>query len=137
MSILFDNYIMTVAIEAVTALDMLYKDILPAIEAYVGDLSSAVLKKEKAHIAAGCEAELANKLSTLSAEIYKRAEDLKAAKAKALAIECEAKKATAFHDSVVSAMVALREKVDEAEPLVAEKYLTYPTYGELLFGVNN
>lgn len=137
MSILFDNYIKTVAIEADTALDMLYKDILPAIEAYVSDLSEAVLKKEKAHIAAGCEAELANKLSALSAEIYKRAEDLKAAKAKAQAIECEAKRATAFHDSVVSAMVALREKVDEAEPLVAEKYLTYPTYGELLFGVNN
>ncbi len=137
MSILFDNYIKTVAIEADTALDMLYKDILPAIEAYVSDLSSSVIKKEKAHITAGCEAELANKLSTLSAEIYKCAEDLKAAKAKALAIECEAKKATAFHDSVVAAMNALRAKVDEAEPLIAEKYLTYPTYGELLFGVNN
>ena len=34
-------------------------------------------------------------------------------------------------------MQALREKVDEAEPLVAQKYLTYPTYGQLLFGVND
>ena len=137
MNILLENYVKTVAIEADTSLDMLYKDILPAIEGYTADLTKAVLAKSKAGIAAGFEAELANKLSAMSSEIYKRADLLKKAKDDASKITCQKAQARAYHDSVVAAMSSLREVVDAAEPYVAEKYLTYPTYGELLFGVNN
>ena len=135
--IFLENYSKTIAIEADAALDMLYKDILPSIEAYVSDLTQATLRKKEAGIAGGFEADLATKLSDITTEIYERAEKLTFVKKDVAAIASENEKATAYHKQVLAAMQALREKVDEAEPLVAQKYLTYPTYGQLLFGVND
>ena len=136
VEILLENYSTTISIEAATALDMFHKDILPAVAAYTEDLTKAVLDKKAAGISAGFEAELASKLSTLSAEMYaasvKLDDDLK----EAAGIECSKKQATFYHDAVVADMEALRAAVDAAEALTGGKYLPYPTYGELLFGVN-
>ena len=135
--IFLENYSKTIAIEADAALDMLYKDILPSIEAYVSELTQATLRKKEAGIAGGFEADLATKLSDITTEIYERAEKLTFVKKEVAAIDSENEKATAYHEQVLAAMQALREKVDEVEPLIAQKYLTYPTYGQLLFGVND
>lgn len=137
VNILLENYSKTIAIEADAALDMLYKDILPGIEAYVSDLTKTALRKKQAGITADFESSLAGKISDIAAEIYERAEKLAYVKKEAGAIACEKEKAMAYHEQVLAAMQALREKVDEAEPLIAQKYLTYPTYGQLLFGVND
>ena len=40
------------------------------------------------------------------------------------------------NDTVLEEMGKLRSAVDAAEALTGGKYLDYPTYGELLFGVN-
>lgn len=135
--ILLENYSKTIAIEADAALDMLYKDILPGIEAYVSDLTKATLRKKQAGITSSFEADLAEKISDIASEIYERAEKLTFVKKEVAAIDSENEKATAYHEQVLAAMQALREKVDEVEPLIAQKYLTYPTYGQLLFGVND
>ena len=136
VEILLENYSTTISIEAATALDMFHKDILPAVGAYTEDLTKAVLDKKAAGISAGFEAELANKLSALSAEMYAASLKLDADLKAAVEIECSKKKATFFHDAVVADMEALRAAVDAAEALTGGKYLPYPTYGELLFGVN-
>ena len=136
VEILLENYSTTISIEAATALDMFHKDILPAVGAYTEDLTKAVLDKKAAGISAGFEAELANKLSALSAEMYAASLKLDADLKEAAGIECSKKKATFFHDAVVADMEALRAAVDAAEALTGGKYLPYPTYGELLFGVN-
>ena len=135
--ILLENYSKTIAIEADAALDMLYKDILPGIEAYVSDLTKATLRKKQAGITSSFEADLAGKISDIASESYERAEKLTFVKKEVAAIDSENEKATAYHEQVLAAMQALREKVDEVEPLIAQKYLTYPTYGQLLFGVND
>ena len=135
--ILLENYSKTIAIEADAALDMLYKDILPGIEAYVSDLTKATLRKKQAGITSSFEADLAGKISDIASEIYERAEKLTFVKKEVAEIDSENEKATAYHEQVLAAMQALREKVDEVEPLIAQKYLTYPTYGQLLFGVND
>ncbi len=136
VEILLENYSTTISIEAATALDMFHKDILPAVGAYTEDLTRAVLDKKAAGISAGFEAELASKLSALSAEMYAASLKLDADLKAAAEIECSKKKATFFHDAVVADMEALRAAVDAAEALTGGKYLPYPTYGELLFGVN-
>ncbi|MGM9520418.1 MAG: glutamine synthetase III [Phascolarctobacterium sp.] len=136
VEILLENYSTTISIEAATALDMFHKDILPAVGAYTEDLTKAVLDKKAAGISAGFEAELASKLSALSAEMYAASLKLDADLKAAAEIECSKKKATFFHDAVVADMEALRSAVDAAEALTGGKYLPYPTYGELLFGVN-
>ena len=136
VEILLENYSTTISIEAATALDMFHKDILPAVAAYTEDLTKAVLDKKAAGISAGFEAELASKLSDLSAEMYAASLKLDADLKEAAGIECSKKQATFYHDAVVADMEALRKAVDAAEDLTGGKYLPYPTYGELLFGVN-
>ena len=136
VEILLENYSTTISIEAATALDMFHKDILPAVAAYTEDLTKAVLDKKAAGISAGFEAELASKLSDLSAEMYAASLKLDADLKEAAGIECSKKQATFYHDAVVANMEALRKAVDAAEALTGGKYLPYPTYGELLFGVN-
>ena len=136
VEILLENYSTTISIEAATALDMFHKDILPAVAAYTEDLTKAVLDKKAAGISAGFEAELADKLSKLSAEMYAASLKLDADLKAADEIECSKKQATFYHDVVVADMEALRSVVDAAEALTGGKYLPYPTYGELLFGVN-
>ena len=136
VEILLENYSTTISIEAATALDMFHKDILPAVAAYTEDLTKAVLDKKAAGISAGFEAELASKLSDLSAEMYAASLKLDADLKEAAGIECSKKQATFYHDAVVADMEALRSAVDAAEALTGGKYLPYPTYGELLFGVN-
>ncbi|MGM9561183.1 MAG: glutamine synthetase III [Phascolarctobacterium sp.] len=136
VEILLENYSTTISIEAATALDMFHKDILPAVAAYTEDLTKAVLDKKAAGISAGFEAELASKLSDLSAEMYAASLKLDADLKAAGEIECTKKQATFYHDAVLADMEALRKAVDAAEALTGGKYLPYPTYGELLFGVN-
>ena len=136
VEILLENYSTTISIEAATALDMFHKDILPAVAAYSEDLTKAVLDKKAAGISAGFEAELAEKLSKLSAEMYAASLKLDADLKAAAEIECSKKQATFYHDAVLADMEALRAAVDAAEALTGGKYLPYPTYGELLFGVN-
>ena len=136
VEILLENYSTTISIEAATALDMFHKDILPAVAAYSEDLTKAVLDKKSAGISAGFEAELAEKLSKLSAEMYAASLKLDADLKAAAEIECSKKQATFYHDAVLADMEALRAAVDAAEALTGGKYLPYPTYGELLFGVN-
>ena len=48
----------------------------------------------------------------------------------------EALKTAAFYQkAVLSDMDEVRKYADEAEALIPEKYLSYPTYGEMLFSL--
>ncbi len=136
VEIMLENYSTIIEIEGATALDMFHKDILPAVNAYVSDLTKAVLDKKAAGICEGFEAALADKLSKLGAQMYEASEKLIADMAEAETIECSKKQATFYHDAVLADMENLRSYVDAAETLMGSKYLPYPTYGELLFGVN-
>ena len=136
VEILLENYSTVIGIEAATALEMFHKDILPAISAYNSDLTKAVLDKKAAGISAGFESELADKLSKLGAEMYATSVKLDADLKAAGDIECSKKQAEFYHDVVLEDMTALRAAVDAAEALTGGKYLPYPTYGELLYGVN-
>lgn len=136
VEILLENYSTTIAIEAAVALDMFHKDILPAVSAYTSDLTKAALDKKAAGISAGFEAELADKLSRLSAEMYAAGVQLEKDLKTAEKIADSHQKATCFYEKVLADMTALRAAVDAAEALTGGRYLSYPTYGELLFGVN-
>ncbi len=137
VDILLENYSTILQIEASTMLEMLHKDILPAITDYNDELTIAALNKKGIGINAGFEAKLADKLSSLGAKIYAKAEKLEKALAKAEATKGAHAQATCYRNSVLTAMEDLRSSVDEAENMLGGKYLPYPTYGDLLFGVND
>lgn len=136
VEILLENYSTVIKIEAATMLEMFHKDILPGVVSYTSDLTKAVLDKKAAGVNAGFEGALADKLSKLGAEMYAASEKLAAAAAEAEAMTDSHAQATFYHDSVLAAMTELRTAVDTAEALAGSKYIPYPTYGDLLFGVN-
>ncbi len=138
LEILFDSYSKTINIEALTMLEMIKKDIIPAVCAYIKDLSEiAVMKKSLSpDINSEVETDLIAKLSQLSACLYKKAEKLQADMVAVSDYEGDAQSlATYYKNTIFVDMQEARADADELETLVGEKYWPYPTYSELLFGV--
>ncbi len=138
LEILFESYSKTINIEALTMLEMIKKDIIPATCAYIKDLSEiAVMKKNlSADINSDVETELITKLSQLSSCLYKKAEKLQADMVAVSDYEGDAQRlATYYKNTIFVDMQEARADADELETLVGEKYWPYPTYSELLFGV--
>jgi len=134
----FDEYCKTINIEAKTMMEMLTKDLLPAASLYAGDLAKVVAEKKAAGVSASgsFEAETLAKLSSLSADLYKKNEAMKKDLAATVKIADLPKRALAFHKTIVEDMATARKVADELETLLDDSYLPYPTYGKLLFGVN-
>lgn len=134
LEISLENYSKAIRIEALAMLDMLFKDILPAAALYTADLTAAAKSKKELGIAGSFETELASKIATLSSLLYTDAEKLKAGLGDVVKTSAQAE-ADYYHDVILKYMGALREAGDELEKLMGGKYLPYPTYSELLFGV--
>jgi len=135
--IMLENYIKTLGIEAKTMIDMVKKQILPAVAAYTKELSEAGIAKKtfSASISTYFEEDAVRKLSELSAEIYVQVNALEIALLENERIMNVTDRAMDVKDNVITVMDALREVCDRAEELTAQKYWPYPTYAQLLFGV--
>lgn len=135
--IMLENYCKTVIIEANTMADMAKKQILPAIEKYVGELCDTVIKKKTVSEKVECmfETKTISKLSTISDAMFDMAGELEGEVIKAKEesdVVCESAK---IRDRVLPAMSRLRLLADEAETVCSKECWPFPTYGELLFGV--
>ena len=135
--IMLDNYCKTVVIEANTMVDMARKQILPAVEAYVKEVSKTAVAKKQFAPDASCEYEkkTVTKLSLLMEQILDKTEMLEDEIMKLKFISDVKQESYAIRDSILPKMGELRAVADEAETLTADKYWPFPTYGELLFGV--
>lgn len=135
--IMLENYCKTVIIEANTMTDMAKKQILPAIEKYVGELCDTVIKKKTVSEKVECmfETKTISKLSTISDAMFDMAGELEGEVIKAKEesdVVCESAK---IRDRVLPAMSRLRLLADEAETVCSKECWPFPTYGDLLFGV--
>ncbi len=135
--ILFENYAKTVNIEALTMIEMASRDIIPAVNEYLGDLANTVAAKLSVLPTLNCEAERAilTKLSDLNAKAYADLTVLKEAEAKATAEPDFVKRAELYRDEVIPAMEGLRACVDEMETMTASDYWPLPTYGDMMFRI--
>ena len=135
--ICLENYCKTVNIEGLTMVDMARKEILPAVEAYLGDLSGTVAAKTAAVPGLACkyEKELISKLSKLADEIGDAVSSLDTTLIRLKAVPDITDAAYVIRDVVLQKMAELRVVCDEAESITADKYWPFPTYGDLLFGV--
>ena len=132
-----ENYCKTVRIEALTMVDMARKEILPAVEAYVSDLASAVAAKQAADAGISCnyERRLLRRLSGLVDRMDDHVDALEQALIHLDAGSGIVVEAAGIRDEILPKMGMLRAVCDEAETLTAERYWPFPTYGDLLFGV--
>ena len=136
--IILETYAKTINIEALTASDMVKRDILPAVSSYVAELANGVATKKAISDDIPCEAELdiIKRLSGLQDCAYKKLAALDNAIIGVKEVgEDPIEVATYYKDSVITAMTELRAVVDEMETLVSSDYWPYPSYGDLMFRV--
>ena len=135
--IYLENYCKTVNIEAVTALMMLNREILPAISAFVRELTETAAAKTAVLGPACCEYELSTSatLANLCNEIYAGQKELDALLQTARACESKEAEAALFKDRILPLMEAVRAKVDAAEALTPTGRWPYPSYADMLFSV--
>ena len=135
--ILMENYCKVVRIEALTMVDMVQKDILPAVEAYSAAVSGAAATKLALDTDTPCnyEKKLVKKLSALADQMDDKAEKLSLAMVKLKMVDGIEEEAATIRDEILPQMNELRVAADEAETVTAAKYWPFPTYGDLLFGL--
>lgn len=135
--ILMESYCKIIHIEGLTLVDMIKKDIIPAINSYIKDLCELVATKKAVSpdINFDCEMSIINKLTDLVNSTFQKVNELEVklveAKNCGSIINC----GRYYHDSVLVLMQEIRALVDEAEVNTASKYWPIPTYTDLLFKV--
>ena len=133
-----ENYYKTINIESNTLAEMIQKQVIPSVYTYVEKLADTAAAKKSvvADISVASEAALISKLSTLADTMAKDLETLKADTAKALASSDDVLACSkAYQKTVLEDMETLRKSADEAEALIPDELLPYPTYDELLFSI--
>jgi len=132
-----ESYSKILNIESNTMVEMVQKDFLPSVFAYIDKVAATAVAKKSvvSDVSTASEGKLIKELSQLADEISTGLETLKADTAKALAIEDPLANAKAYQTVVLSDMDELRKSVDAAETLIPDALLPYPTYDKLLFSV--
>lgn len=132
-----ENYTKTLHIEACTMAEMVQKDLLPAIFTYMEQVAhTASLKKAVLDdISTTSEAVLLKKLTCLQDGMTEALEVLRTDTSKAQTYTDILTASKAYQTTVLKDMENLRKYADEAEALLPESLLPYPTYDKLLFSI--
>ena len=132
-----ENYTKALHIEALTMLDMAKKQIVPAVAAYMGDLADTACSKKALSSALSTRAEetLLAKLSAGADMLVEKIDELQAAVDGASRGD-SLQEAACYKDRVLPKMAELRAVADALELATGKDYWPFPTYADLLFGVN-
>ena len=135
--IVLEEYSKTINIEAMTMSEMVKKDIIPAIMAYVSELSETAANKKaiSPDLASDFEVSMIQRLSLMTKVLYDKVAALDEALIAVREIEDIAENAKSYKNDILPIMQEIRATADEAELIVAKKYWPFPTYGDLLFSV--
>ncbi len=130
-----EKYAQVLNIEVNTMLEMVNKDIIPAIMAYMQSVSSSALEIKELVEDAGCAAEtkIVSKLDKLLDAISNDADVLSAVHKEVSDLSDPMDCAYNYAYKVIPAMEKVRASVDEAETMVAEEFKPFPSYEDILF----
>ena len=130
-----EEYAKTISIEALTMVDMIRKDILPACVAYVRELSDTAAAAQAIGVDTSTEVSLARTVSAASADLLAHLTGIENALHCVPADADTAGVAAYYHDTVLAAMEVARADADKLETLLPKKLWPFPTYSDLLFYV--
>ena len=126
-----ETYIKTINIEALTSIDMIRHQILPAAMKYTEKLTRGILNKQQIGLPKKAEMRLSKRLSDACDKLYDYCEQLSDDLKK---VPADTKKAADYYGSViVTDMARAREQADILEELTDKSLWPYPTYSDLLF----
>ncbi len=137
VDIVLENYSKTLHIEALTLIEMMNREVIPAISKYTSDLCEGLIRKRSVglNVAELADTEVIARLSAAQTEIYRLTADLKIAVSGAEKIKSVLDRAACYHDTVLRLMNDIRKYADSAEAVVSKECWPYPSYGELLFSI--
>jgi glutamine synthetase len=133
--ILLDDYWKKINIEALTMLNIVTKELLPAAFAYLHDISETAVNIKALGLLGENSAELktAKKLTRLCRETEEGTDLLCGRTEEGRKIKCTLHKAGFARDSIIPAMRGLRKAADALEAVLPKNSIPYPTYDRLLF----
>ena len=131
-----ENYCEVIGIEARTMIDMVKRDIFPAVSSYAAQVAENITAKRAVLSDLDCTAEegLLRRLSRLTSEMMGQCVALESAIAGSRS-ENAYDAAHYYRYTVFAAMETLRATVDELETITASDYWPYPSYTDLLFSI--
>ena len=130
-----EHYSKIVNIEALTCLDMLNKDYLPAISKYTKDLANTISAKSALGIDVDYEKAILNKINKGLIAAYNTKLELEESLEKTADIkDCE-KLSLYYRNSILPLMEKARGIIDEIEVDVDGKAWPVPSYTDLLYSV--
>lgn len=137
VDIVLENYSKVIHIEALALIEMMNRDVIPAITEYNSRLCAALINRRSLGLKFDelADTEIIARLSAAETEIYKLTNDLKMAVMSAEKIPDMLDRATEYHDRVLKLMTDIRKYSDSAEAVVSRDCWPYPSYGELLFNI--
>ncbi len=134
--ILYETYVKTIRIEARTMIDMVSRDIQPAVLRYSRTLADTVNSARAAGMEADVAAALLRRISEELSHAAGALEDLQWKEKEGRDLKGDGKMQAFFYrDTVVPAMQRLRAPVDALETMVDREYWPMPVYADLLFEV--
>lgn len=135
--IVMENYTKVINIEALTMLDMVKKEILPAVAAYSRSLAEGLNAKKTALPSLSCtyETETLESLSRCLDELYEKTGLLEKALSDARDVYDVTALAIFCRDEIIPIMGDVRITADELETVTAKSFWPFPTYDDLLFGL--
>ncbi|MBQ5961323.1 MAG: glutamine synthetase III [Firmicutes bacterium] len=128
------NYSKVQNIEASVMADMVRRQIIPAVEAYMKELTEIAVGKKTLGLPTAYETAKISRLTELAVQLAGQNAHLEAA-AEAAHCEDHQKEAEYYRDNVIPAMAEVRKTADTLETIVDRKFWPFPVYSDLLFRV--
>ena len=135
--ILLENYAKTIHIESLTLQEMVRKDFTAGLVQYMKDVTNEALKKRDLLPDSRCsyESRILQKLDETSEQILAALDTLEADTKKAEGIDDILAQAAFYQETILAEMETLRGWTDQAEAIIPDQYLPYPTYEQILFSL--
>lgn len=135
--IMLENYCKVMNIEALTMIEILNRQIMPAVNNYLKDLSKTVVnfKSISGDISCTMQNRLIIAVSELGEALYNKTETLEGVLARCKDVASTKQLAKFYRNTVFVAMEEVRAVADKLETLVGKDYWPLPSYGDMLFNV--
>lgn len=131
--IYLEQYAKHINIEALTSIDMVKRQYLPAGIEYADQMAETINKLKTAGGNASVQKSILVKISDLLESAQEKLEALETVTKKAQAVSTMEEKAKFYRDKVFTAQADLRSEIDALETLIPANQWPVPTYAEMLF----
>ncbi len=135
--IMLEHYNNVYHIEIATMLEMVHRDLLPAVFTYSDKLAQMIAAKQQIGVKDATATAIMKQVDELAADLYGKTKLLEEINSVFNNIGNPQERANYCRDNAIGAMADVRQTVDQLENIVDSALWPYPTYSDLLFSVDS